>query len=109
MFGPTNPHPQSRFHLVQLISRFNVTPKFLHWCSVVHEVGVGFISSENFGFVVSAETACCASNTAFRRLEPTHRGALEDTVRVLAAAALVVALFTVATLLPFPKLGGRGG
>jgi hypothetical protein len=105
-----HPSPSlSGFHLVQLISIFNVTPKFLHWCSIVHEGGVGFISGENSVFVVSAETACCASNTAFRSLEPTHRGALEDAVRVLAAAALVVALSTVATFFPFSKLGGRGG
>lgn len=66
---------------------------FLHWCSVLHEGVVDFISSENFVFFVSAETACCAFNTAFPRLEATHRGALEKAIiRVLVAAAHVKAL-----------------
>ena len=40
-----------------------------------------------------------SSNTAFRRLETTYRGALETAVagRILAAAALVLALRTVGT------------
>ena len=46
-----------------------------------------------------------SSNTAFRRLETTYRGALETAVasRILAAAALVLALITVGTERPIAQ------
>jgi hypothetical protein len=48
-----------------------------------------------------AEKTLCTANAAFRSLETTNWGALEDVIRVLATAALIGTLITVGALLPF--------
>jgi hypothetical protein len=51
--------------------------------------------------VLFAEITSCTANATFPIFEPTNWSALEDVIRVLAAAALIGTLITVGALLPF--------